>query len=259
MVDAFDKNIEIDEMNCDDLKKAHYMRDLIGCEDYEIDRLIQVSMREVFLKGFASFKLYRDEELYNKVNGDDYNTKYIAAGYLPFQFSAKTEYCEEQKNVTAIYYPKMQDKASYVFFGSKLHHALKDINPKEIIARNKVDEVIPMFYEMLCASEEMDKDISVEVLKRRLMLIQLDEKEEMMNETKQLQQFNSYYYAVALFNKYKKEEDKISMLHQISRVLKGEMSTLDLLTILDIYGSNLDYAVSCELDEIKEYIHTRKI
>lgn len=70
------------------------------------------------------------------------------------------------------------------------------IKPNEIEVKNKVDEVVPMFYEMLCADEKIDKDISVEVLKRSLILIQTDEKEEL--SAKQLQLFNSYYYAIAL-------------------------------------------------------------
>ena len=69
---------------------------------------------------------------------------------------------------------------------------------------------------------------------------------------RQLQYFNSYYYALALFNRY--EEDKLVILRLISRVLTGEISTLDLLKMLNIYNHDLDYNVSKELNNVKEYI-----
>ena len=84
-----------------------------------------------------------------------------------------------------------------------------------------------------------------------MLLLRLD-KEVNDDLEKKLQYFNSYYYALALYKRYK--TDKILVLRLISRVLHGEISTLDLLNMLNIYDSDLDYVVSRELEEIKQYI-----
>lgn len=154
--------------------------------------------------------------------------------------------------VPTILCPTVFDKTSYVFLGHVLHSSLKNVNVSERKIKDRLDSVIPMFYERLCADNEMNDEISKEILRRRLVLLQLDKETNKVDLLTQFQYFNSYYYSLALYKRYK--EDKLIVLRLISRVLHGEMNTLELLERLNIYGKDFDYVVSRELEEIKQYV-----
>ena len=135
-------------------------------------------------------------------------------------------------------------------FGHQFHHLLKDKNVEEIKIRNRVSDVIPLFYELMCADDEDNKLVAKEIIKRRIFLLQLEKSKR--DDIDTLQLFNSYYYALGLFLKYKK--DDLIVLRLISRVLMGEITTLELLTMLNLYEEDLDYEVSRQLETIKQNI-----
>ena len=56
-----------------------------------------------------------------------------------------------------------------------------------------------------------------------------------------------------LYNKY--QSNKILVLRLVSRVLMGEINTLDLLKLLNIYDNSLNNIVDEELYKVKEYIN----
>lgn len=246
-------SIKVDDIQKNDIRNGYYMMELIGDDEYTPCRLPIVSIRECFDKSIGTFKLYKDDnivsELNKKIRNKDIN--YMSEGIFPFMFNTELLLGCNEEIAPTIIYPYEFDKASYAFLGHEFNHSLKDTSFKEIKVKNRVNDVIPLFYERVCAENEINEDISVEILKRRLLLLRLD-KEVNDDLEKQLQYFNSYYYALALYKRYKK--DKILVLRLISRVLHGEISTLDLLNMLNIYNNDFDYVVSRELETIKEYV-----
>ena len=245
--------IEIDPISDSDIRNGYYMRSILEYEDYGITDLPFVSFEESFVKSLMAFKMYKDtnllKELFDKKAHFDYYPKYIE----PYHFSTLMNLGEKSQIVPAIEYPYVFDDTSYAFFGHEFNHCMKDVNVEERKIRDRVYEVIPMFHELLCSENESNEIISKEILKRRLSLLQLD-KTIGSHEDNQIQYFNSFYYALGLYDMYKDDKNKVIILRLISRVLKGGISTLDLLEMLNIYGVNLDDKVACELDSIKEYV-----
>ena len=245
---------EIDPMDDSDIRNGCYMRDVFEFDDYKLTKLPQVSLKESFVKSLETFKLYRNNQLLEKLMEEKKHMDYLPLGLIPFHFSTQFFVGEHNQVLPTIMFPGVLDKASYAFFGHEFHHALKDVNPIERQIRDRVSEVIPMFYEMLCSEFEEDKVVSKEIIKRRFSLIQLDKMSETDEPIRRLQYFNSCYYALALYNKYREDENKLLILRLITRVLNGEINTMDLLEMLNIYGEDLDYNVSYELDMMKKYV-----
>ncbi|MBQ9019015.1 MAG: hypothetical protein IJ097_01720 [Bacilli bacterium] len=246
-------NSKIDDIEQSDIENAYFMRSLIGDEDYAINKVEKVSVMESVVRSLSTFDIYKSIPLNKEISVMKKKIAYMPYGDVSFCFGTQMLVGDDEEIIPTIIYPRELDKASYVFLGHEFHHALKDLNYSERKIRDRFAEVIPMFYEMICANEETDENVSKEIFKRRLILLNGDKAEETDDIIGQLQYFNSYYYALALFNRY--EEDKLLILRLISRVLVGEISTLDLLNMLGIYEKDLDYTVSKELYNIKEYIH----
>ena len=244
--------VEIDDQSEIDKKNGLFMHELLGYNGYEEDNLPGVSISKAFEKSISTFKSYKDIRLFNQLDKcmENKSIQFMAISDDPFVFDTVVTPVENEIMSPIIVCPEIFDKASYVFLGHEFHHALKDLYIKERKIKDRLSDVIPMFYERVCAEEEQEDKTSKEILKRRLIL--LEDISELDDYTEQLKEFNSYYYALALYKKYKK--DPIIVLRLISRVLHGEISTLDLLYMLNMYDEDLDYAVSRELETIKQYI-----
>lgn len=243
-------NIPIDDLEKKEVIHAEYMKELVGDEYYKLSPLPQISLKESLLKTIFTFNKYKSdrlsEELYGKVTQWDY----LPSGDVPFCFDFKMLLgVNEQMNPTVLR-PDVYDRASYAFFGNAYHKALKGMNPEEIKLRDRLNDVIPLFYEIMCSDDEYSEDVSKEILRRRILLLQAEKEDN--DEVDCLECFNSYYYALALHNVYR--DNKVLVLRLIERVLMGEISTLDLLNALDIYDNDSDYLVSWELEMIKQYI-----
>ena len=245
-------NSEIDDITEADINNAYFMRSLLGDDEFTPKETPRVTIMESVRKSLGTFDIYKSIPLNREISNMKKQIGYMPYGDVSFCFSTQMLVGDDETIVPTIIYPMQLDKTSYAFLGHEFHHALKDVNCKERKVRDRLSEVIPMFYEMICADEEVDTDISKEILKRRLILLDEDKNEETDDVVRQLQYFNSYYYALALFNRYGKDE--LLVLRLVSRVLTGEISTLDLLNMLNIYDKDLDYVVSKELYNIKEYI-----
>ena len=222
-----------------DLRNGMFMKELLGDEEYEINILPSVSDLEVDKRCKATFKLYGGNV--SEILGTK-KIKYMFLGSAPYMFDTQI-YVEDGEVLPLIFHPDEFDKASYVFLGHELNHALKDFNSSKVLVEDSVYDVIPFFYELMCAESEENEKVKKEIYKRRIDLLQ-DE-----GFIKSI----SYYYALALFEKYK-GRDEILVLRLISRVLNGEITTYDLLNMLGIYNTDLDYIVSRELETIKQYI-----
>ena len=244
---------EIDPIDNIDIRNGYYMRDLINFKNFNFIPLNRASLPDTFVKSLGTFKLYKDNHLVEDLFEKKKHFDYQQIGDMPFHFGIQMLVGEHNQVCPTIILPRNLDEASYAFLGHEFNHALKDINLDERRIRDRVAEVIPMFYEMLCSEYEPKEDVSKEIKKRRLALLQLDKDNE-SEDARQLQYFNSFYYALALYNMYRKDENKALILRLMTRVLKKEISTLDLLEMLDIYGMDLDRKVSWELEMMKEYI-----
>ena len=169
---------------------------------------------------------------------------------------------EDSGQVSKFIIPQNLYEISGCFFGHEQLHALKDVNYKEYVNQRTLGEVIPIFYEFMIYSPE--EAIKKEILKVRMKNIfnNISEYnlfyeafyENMLNGfvfgedevidiksnvyeycmTKVGCYLNSFYYALILYNMYKQTPQKI--LDLVSKVLRHEMTTLEMLENLGIYG-----------------------
>lgn len=251
--------IEFDDIEEIDIDRANYILNKIP-NDYKVAQYINPSYNfdSKVDKAIEMFNVYRSENLMdlltNMVHEEiAYTTTEfngIKQGNFPIKFAVDFVDNGENKVLPIITYPRILDDVSYVFLGNNFHIALKDLNENERKLKNRFEKVIPMFYELVSSDLEEDEYISKEILTRRISLLSLDKN--IFND--KLQKFNSYYYSLCLYNKYK--ENPILVLRLVTRVLLREITTLDLLNILNIYDNKLDNIVDDELYKIKEYIHS---
>lgn len=187
---------------------------------------------------------------------------------------------EDSGLVTKFLVPaKLHEIAAY-FFGHEQLHAMKDINYNEYKDLKVLGEVIPIFYEfMIYSPEEL---IKKEVIKERIKyvfdnaleysifrneikenefygaVIERDEeyrRKKIVYEylrTKVGSYLNSFYYALILYNLYKETPQKI--LDLVSKVLKHEITTMEMLTSLGIYGDIKGELFEKEFQNVKKLI-----
>ena len=151
-------------------------------------------------------------------------------------------------------------------------HSLKELNYYEYINMCLVGEVVPIFYELIKSDNKLGKDL----LKVRMINL-LQVKNVFLDVTQLVDEsnnfyskyfgnnglykyyrgvcgvyLNSFYYAVMLYKMYKETPKKI--LDMVSKVLKHEMTTLELLEQLGIYGDIRGEIFEKELGMIKKRI-----
>lgn len=157
-------------------------------------------------------------------------------------------------------------------------HALKETNYEEYKNAFVLGEVIPMFFELIMFDprniirRELVKERIASLFVTKIKFIFVDEyiknnsciSLDLGNSDNIYQQrniyeylrtrdgcyLNSFYYAVILYNMYKETPTKI--LDFVSRVLKHEMTTLDMLNYLGIYGDIKGDTFEKELKLIKK-------
>lgn len=168
---------------------------------------------------------------------------------------------------------------SLMFASHEYMHALKDTIYYEYILNKTIGETIPMFYELISCEDNVD--LKKEMIKTRLYFI-LDNRQEYLlfndmirqkaseyifsdninlREEVDLYRFirskigcylNSFYYALILYNLYKKNPSRV--LELIIKVLRHEITTLDMLEYLGIYGDIHGQVFEKELGNIKKLI-----
>ena len=249
-MDVIEFYSNVDDIEKSDIKNGFYMEELLGDDYYPINELDKIDSSLSYSKAIFKFNKYGNDDLMRtlcQIKPSDFLPSF---GKAPYCFDTKMLSKNSMKISPTVLFPDVFDKASYAFFGHQFHHLLKDKNVEEIKIRNRVSDVIPLFYELMCADDEDNKLVAKEIIKRRIFLLQLEKRKR--DDIDTLQLFNSYYYALGLFLKYKK--DDLIVLRLISRVLMGEITTLELLTMLNLYEEDLDYEVSRQLETIKQNI-----
>lgn len=189
---------------------------------------------------------------------------------------------ENSGEVSYFFIPENLYEISGYFFGHEQLHALKDVNYQEYINQRTLGEVIPIFYELMIYSPE--KMIKKEVLKVRIKSvfdnaleynlfndafrenklneIILGEDKETIRKSKVYEYartkmgcyLNSFYYALILYNMYKINPEKI--LNLVAKVLKHEMTTLEILNYLGVYGDIRGEVFEKELRNVKKLVRS---
>lgn len=187
---------------------------------------------------------------------------------------------ENSGQVSYFLVPDNLYEISGYFFGHEQLHALKEIDYREYINQRTLGEVIPIFYEFMIYSPE--EDMCKEILKVRIRSIFdnaleyklfndafranklneiiLGEDKETIRKSKVYEYartkmgcyLNSFYYALILYNMYKETPERV--LGLVSRVLKHEITTLNMLEQLGIYGDIRGEIFEKELRNTKKLI-----
>lgn len=187
---------------------------------------------------------------------------------------------EDSGEVSKFVIPANLYEISGYLFGHEQLHALKDINYREYQNLKISGEVIPIFYELMIYSPE--EVIKKEVLKVRISnifdnaleyelfndafranklneIILGEDKETIRKSlvyeytrTKVGCYLNSFYYALILYSMYKETPQKI--LDLVSKVLKHEITTLEMLEQLGIYGDIRGEAFEREAKGLKKLL-----
>ena len=246
---------DVEFMNDNEKNNAYLIMDYLPEDTYKVTLINPTNKTlDSFEKVTDSFKIYNSELLNNKLKLLKENAEYLARYKMPFAFSTQLYESKYDHLKARINCPSIWDEATYPFLGHEFHHVLKDRNPEESRLKYRTAEVLPIFYELIMTDKEKIEILKKEILRRRMDLLILDKKgfDETYNKPKSLQYFNSFYYALALYNQYKETPEKV--LKGVSEVLNQNMTTEDLLMVLDIYDNGMDSIVKDELADIKTLI-----
>ena len=219
-----------------------------------------------------------------KIFGEDYATKIAslikATDCVPY-FSGHLSYTsyiiysvdeKSQKVIPesgAVHHYKVPMRISElapIFLGHEHIHSLKETNYPEYINGQRIGDVIPLFYELVIAKKNYPEIYKIWLnarmylmsdLKRQYMTARQMAKNEFREKdlyklyaTRTGQYLNSFYYALILYHIYL--EDQNLVLGLIRKVLNHEITTLDMLNTLGIYGTSNKDIFEEELDKIKK-------
>lgn len=146
-------------------------------------------------------------------------------------------------------------------------HALKETNYSEYVDGFVIGDVITMLYEFIMA--DTYPEMKSEIYKFRLSSLKEDYKHyekailqmKKSKEDKDLfkiiatrsgQYLNSYYYATILFNMYKSNPQMI--LDIVNKVLKHEMTTRNMLEMLELFHQDKNNAFDIVFEDVKKCI-----
>jgi hypothetical protein len=207
-----------------------------------------------------TFSIYKDKILEKRMEKMALKAEYVSAFKHPLQFGCRVADNTRSLVLDIFKVPYVFDRESPIFLGHEYHHALKDTNKEEYNLMMRYADVIPIFYELVTADSK-PKDIKANLLRARINMLNLDKRKYRLyrelprgyivvdfKTSKSGQYLNSYYYALALFRVYKEKPGIV--LGLVSKVLKHEITTIEMLMVLDLYEVDLNKEVSEEHNEI---------
>lgn len=200
------------------------------------------------------------------LNGEDTGFA-CSVSYNRNFFSKERCFDPDSGHVLQYKVPEFVSEYSCIFLAHEHMHALKETNYLEYSYSQVVGDVIPMFYEFLMASGDF-KTLKL-VFRHRLEMIKenkfdfniarmevkknpRDKALYKVLETSVGQYINSFYYACILFRMYQSEPKKV--LEYVSLVLKHEMTTLEMLVELGIYGNDKNELFIEEIGNIRRLV-----
>lgn len=256
----------------------------IGNFDYgrKIDKLemVNIGLAELSIFGEEIFTMARDIILRTPIVSDDLVDPIQLATAVSFIIDDSNNIDEDSGKVSKFVVPKDIYEISGLFFGHEQIHGMKDTNYKEYVNIKTLGEVIPIFYELIIYNP--NNVIKNNLLKIRMSSIFENSYEyalfnhvlntEVINkligvedsEQEQRIEFykfaalkmgcylNSFYYALILYNMYKETPKKI--LKIVSMVLKHEITTLEMLQKLGIYGDIRGELFEKEIHNIRKLV-----
>lgn len=223
--------------------------------------------KNMLLSSLNTFKEY-DADILDRVN-NLYSTIKIVDSPFNIQHGCGYDFIANQFGeilaysikLNCLYLPSEICLSDIIWYSHEAIHALKDSNYNEFI-NNKYGEILPLFHEFLLSNKisnlvynewlqlryvylkENNERIDIPLMMDNSNYISL--LDALLNEKqikdKKLLNYNNgryllgYYYSLLLYNLYLNNPNKI--LHLISKVLRNEISTENLLNELDIIENN---------------------
>ncbi len=268
-------NTILDMIKCNNLKRADIVyvnyvmsklkeisEDIVVCEKATtLDSLVKMSLDDLCLFG------------------DDIVTKAVVAhSKAPMRdgkfyydlFNVVIKLRGNKGVVTRLDLPMYLSEEKRVFLSHEFIHMVKEQNVNEYILKTTLGDVIPFFFELVMADRDYALKkyiykVRIKELKYIAVLYKQGLEDFKHNKSaKDLYRFrlsmiaqylNSFYYAVILYHLYKERSDYV--LDYVSRVLRQEMTTLELLEKLNIYLFNNNEAFDMEFDDIKRLFKKR--
>lgn len=233
-----------------------------------------ISISEAFVKSLNSLRIF-GESCYTdslKFAGvrfvPVFPDSYSYSCFVSFDVDDKTiKPNKDSGKVDHFKIPNIIDTKSEIFLGHELIHALKETNYEEYILVSLVSDVIPIFYELI--GSDMNEKVKKDIINFRMAMLKT-ERDTYNNATNNMkksrhekdlykvlqnrsgQYLNSFYYALILYNMYKKDSEGI--IQVINRVLSREITTLDMLIELGIYNVDNNVVFDTELEEVKKIL-----
>ncbi len=233
---------------------------------YQLSQAIDLSSDDLMLFG---------EDYATKVKDIARRTKCIVAYtddllyscQITYNYDAKKKEVVTNSGVVQHYKVPMHiSELAPIFLGHEHIHSIKETNYQEYINARRVGDVIPLFYEFVIAKKNY-QEIYKTWLNARMYLMSDSKKKytrvrQIMKKefkdkdlykiiaTRTGQYLNSFYYALILYHMYLADEKLIMGL--VKKVLNHEMTTIELLNTLGIYGPNHKTMFEEELNSLKK-------
>lgn len=255
-INKFCTKINATEMSDVDLERTQYIREEIDdcCCNNKIkskfikkDSLISDALMNLGNIGFVT-TLERAAQILRTilfVENQAFKTYHfeVLASFTTTETGAyKTAYC--------ILHPKKVDLTSKIFLCHEIAHILKERNDKEVINCYTTEESIPIATELISAVQSENDNISRDIMRNRLNMLKntlsfyKSVEAELLIEDDEIKRtalttalkkancyFNSFYYALILFELYLSNPDRI--INLINYVLEGNLTTDDMLGLLN--------------------------
>lgn len=188
--------------------------------------------------------------------------------HVNFSLNEQTLVVDRSSGIVTKYsVPVNPDLMAPLHMGHEHIHALKDTNYDEYIDAQVFGDVIPMLYELIMADTypENKKDIlrfrlsylkedckRYENASSKMLMSKADKDLYKILATKSGQYLNSYYYAMILFNMYKKDPKFI--LEKVNEVLNHHITTRKMLEILGLLHLDNNDIYDIELDNVRKSV-----
>ena len=270
----FDEDIEICNYVANQFKPFECERLIIGDE---------IAPRELIIKSLEEMKLF-GALIHSKIEDITHDVTFVQQHEEFYRFEHSFDFfidkrsleCESVVNGHYVIPTKIYEFTSPLLCHEHVH-ALKDTNPLEF--RDTLGETIPLLVELMLFDPN-DK-LKLEAMKLRLLMLDsikesyVKGNDAMNNDVYSFDEvtgesysargglydflrtdngkyLNSFYYAIVLYHYYKVRPKKVLLL--IRMVLKQEMTTLEMLNFLRMYGDINGSIFEKELGNIRKLV-----
>ena len=246
-----------------------------------------ISFDELVFRSVEELRIFGDD-IHSRIQGIidetsihcELEKKYDFITIIGFQADKDGKVLVDSGMVDRYIIPKDMYELSVYHFAHEHIHALKETRYEEYQDGIILGEMLPIFFELLIYNPE--EVLKKELIRFRIKALLINKKEyklydnlfrmscvnEFMehkkiikNETTSMCEFlrskvgnylNSFYYALMLYSLYKETPKRI--LNLVNKVLKHEMTTLEMLNILGLYGDIRGETFEKELGLIRKIV-----